>query len=100
MRLKAAICYLGHAFINNWDIPKAIKSLGEKLISLHIHDNNGDVDEHLPVNMGKIDLPPIWEELICLPTFPNLVLEYNKTSLYNILESAKGIEVKFSNIST
>jgi len=87
-----ALLDVGHAFINKWDIPCVIQSLGEKLVSLHLHDNNGENDEHLPISKGKMDWLPLWDELARLPIMPNLVLEYNKSNIRQIIASAEEIE--------
>jgi len=51
----------GHA--NNNEGPAAyVESLFEHLLSIHYHDNNGDIDEHLDVGMGTVP----WSELLNL----------------------------------
>ncbi len=61
---------------------------------MHIHDNDGKQDEHLPVGMGKINWNPIWDELVKLPVIPNIVLEYNKAELFQIIKTAEEVEEK------
>jgi sugar phosphate isomerase/epimerase len=36
------------------------KTFKEKVLHLHVHDNNGDEDEHLPLGCGEID----WGKMI------------------------------------
>jgi sugar phosphate isomerase/epimerase len=31
------------------------EAIGERVVELHIHDNNGRRDEHLPIGDGRID---------------------------------------------
>jgi len=53
----------GHAKLNNWDIPMLLDLVGNKLLGMHIHDNHGEHDEHLPVGDGHIDWVKIWDKL-------------------------------------
>ena len=46
----------GHAQLNG-DLDEIIERLGHKIIYAHVHDNRGDLDEHLGYGMGTID----WE---------------------------------------
>jgi sugar phosphate isomerase/epimerase len=48
---------IGHAFARGGmkDIEKFIKGFGKKIEHIHIHDNHGTSDEHLPLGEGKID---------------------------------------------
>lgn len=40
-----------------WDAPRTLKKMAKYIRQIHINDNNGVKDEHLPVGEGKID----WE---------------------------------------
>ncbi len=68
----------GHAKINNWNIPMLLDRVSNKLLGLHIHDNHGEQDEHLPVGDGYIKWEEIWEKLTSIsfdhPIY--LTLEY------------------------
>jgi len=48
---------VGHAFINNEmkGIENYIKTFKNKIVHIHIHDNKGQWDEHLPIGAGSID---------------------------------------------
>lgn len=50
----------GHANVDGLDIPATIRRLSYKLFELHLHDNNGQKDQHLPIGFGIID----WVEVI------------------------------------
>jgi len=56
---------LGHAFI--WDkmkgIEKYLKTFRNKLIHIHMHDNNGERDEHKGIGKGKIDYKKVYRWL-------------------------------------
>lgn len=62
---------VGHANLSVQDtddtreekIVDLIKRFGEDLINVHLHDNHGEWDEHLPPNKGEIDFKPIIEAL-------------------------------------
>ncbi|WP_157209583.1 sugar phosphate isomerase/epimerase family protein [Methanotorris igneus] len=43
---------IGHSFLNG-NIDEFLKI--DSIIHTHIHDNNGEFDEHLPIGMGKIN---------------------------------------------
>ena len=42
------------------DIPAAIQRMGKKLYEVHLHDNNGKKDQHLPIGFGTVN----WIEVI------------------------------------
>ena len=48
---------VGHAFIENRmkGIRDYIGAFGDRLMHVHMHDNHGERDEHLPLGMGNID---------------------------------------------
>lgn len=54
---------LGHVFI--WDgmkgIEKYLKTFKNKLIHIHMHDNNGKQDEHIAIGKGKIDYKKVYK---------------------------------------
>jgi len=54
---------IGHAVLNGVDIIDEIKVVGDKLVSLHIHNNNGIDDSHVIPSSGIIDWPYVYHEL-------------------------------------
>ncbi len=59
-----AVCWdVGHAHLEGHNYPD-IMALGDRLCALHIHDNRGGADEHLPPFMGNINL----DEILCALT--------------------------------
>ena len=63
---------IGHAFIGKrrekisnpeQEIAKDIRLVGKHLTHLHVHDNHGEWDEHLPPGEGDIDFSPIIKAL-------------------------------------
>ena len=61
-RLKALLD-TGHAHIRGLDIKKEIIGYGENLVGLHVHDNDGEKDQHLFPFMGTIDWSAVLEGL-------------------------------------
>lgn len=51
---------IGHANMNGWNIPEVIRTLSNRLLGMHLHDNHGTGDEHLPIGQGSIQWEPIW----------------------------------------
>jgi sugar phosphate isomerase/epimerase len=54
------VCFdFGHAFARGGmrEIEIFFKLLGNRIEHVHMHDNHGNFDEHLPIGKGKIDYP-------------------------------------------
>ena len=50
------ICFdFGHANLQPYDIGDAIRMVGKRLRVTHVHDNDGILDQHLPIGEGIID---------------------------------------------
>jgi len=69
---------LGHAHITV-GTAAAIATLGERITSVHVHDNRGFKDEHLWPGDGTIDWPVTVKELKALASQPATVLEISET---------------------
>ena len=52
-----------------------LKAVSSKLIQLHLHDNHGRADEHLPVGDGTIDFSPLLRHLKGMSALPSITLE-------------------------
>lgn len=51
----------GHANIfSDLKLSQWVKRMGRRLMHIHIHDNNGDMDSHLPVGAGNIDFKDLF----------------------------------------
>lgn len=88
-----ALVDVGHAHINGWDTPSLIRELGTRLCAVHLHDNDGNDDMHLPVGHGNIDWTPIWEALRAAHHPYRAILEYQEeTPLAILLEHAGQIK--------
>jgi len=69
-----ALLDVGHAHTWKLDIAEYIRSLGEHLVLVHLHDNRGDADEHLALGKGTLDFKGVGAELGRLPKVVPLVL--------------------------
>ncbi len=74
--------WLGHCFdIGHWQlfsrIPLAqwFERLGSRIVHLHLHDNRGEADEHLPVGAGTIDFVELFRLVQTLPLPPSMTCE-------------------------
>ncbi|PNU20409.1 AP endonuclease [Geothermobacter hydrogeniphilus] len=72
----------GHCFdIGHWalfgkpTLTEWLQSLDTKLFHLHLHDNFGRQDDHLPVGAGQIDFTPLWSHLTETGLRPSITLE-------------------------
>lgn len=74
--------WLGHCFdIGHWflfgkqALPEWLDQVGSRLLHLHLHDNQGQADDHAPVGDGRIDFPLFFAELAKLSSTPSITLE-------------------------
>ncbi|WP_249869111.1 sugar phosphate isomerase/epimerase family protein [Oceanobacillus saliphilus] len=74
---------VGHAQLDGWNVPDVIKSIKDRLIALHLHDNMGTSDDHMPVGKGKMD----WQAIID-------VVNQEKIDCELILEYAPGTSLE------
>lgn len=87
VRLLAAIDshWLGHCFdVGHWHLFGKVSlddwfaALGPRIVHLHLHDNRGRGDDHLPPGDGKIDFDALYAHLRRLDAAPTLTLEIHK----------------------
>lgn len=69
---------IGHAFANGWDLEYVIKELHDKIISYHLHNNDGNKDRHDSIRTGKINIESFLEIYKKYTSTADLVLEYSK----------------------
>jgi sugar phosphate isomerase/epimerase len=74
--------WFGHCFdVGHWHLfgkcPMAewLEAIDQKLMHLHLHDNHGRADEHLPVGDGTIDFQPMQQHLQKKLEIPSFTLE-------------------------
>lgn len=47
---------VGHGWVNGFRGEDYVRALGHRLFHVHLHDNHGEVDEHLPLGQGTVPL--------------------------------------------
>lgn len=74
--------WVAHCFdVGHWHLfsrtplPQWFQSLGPYLAHLHLHDNQGEADDHLAVGAGKIDFPTLFALVKALPQLPSMTCE-------------------------
>jgi sugar phosphate isomerase/epimerase len=74
--------WFGHCFdAGHWQLfgkrsmTEWLDAIGTKLLHLHLHDNHGEADEHLPVGEGTIDFTPLQQKLGAMASQPSITLE-------------------------
>ena len=87
---RIGVCLdLGHAHMTT-GIQEAISILGERIGSVHVHDNHAVKDEHLWPGEGNIDWDKTVASLKALPKDPACVLEIH----YSLAETPASIPKK------
>lgn len=69
---------IGHAHVNQWQIPLLIAKLGGQIGGYHLHDNDSHSDEHLPIGCGTVAWSPLWHSIATFTPTADLTLEYAK----------------------
>ena len=80
---------IGHANLNGWDIASTIYHVKDRLVGLHIHDNDGNGDQHLPIGEGTVDWDSIFDVLRTEQVVCELVLEYAPGTDLKLLQQGK-----------
>ena len=79
----------GHAFITKEDILGTLRTIGGRLMALHLHDNTGDRDDHLPPHFGKMPMDEVVSGLKEIGYAGNLNFEVRFTAVpTEMLEAA------------
>lgn len=81
----------GHAHLNNWDIPRLINETKDRLLALHLHDNDGKGDTHLVIGDGTIEWDPIFTALREDAPHAELILEYAPNTPLEKLQEGKDL---------
>ena len=86
----------GHANLGDLGAPRAIRMAGPRLHTLHLHDNYGEVDDHLPPGRGTIDWADLFAALAEVGYARPLQLELTDRAPHRdydqALEQRQGIE--------
>lgn len=70
---------IGHAFANNWNLNHIISELKDKIVSYHLHNNDGVEDNHNRIRNGKLNIEDFFEIYKKYTPNAELVLEYHKS---------------------
>lgn len=70
---------VGHANLCGRDPAAMIRHFGERIRHVHLHDNNGASDQHLPPGTGTIDWPGVVAALREIPYRHTITLEVFST---------------------
>lgn len=55
---------VGHANMAGVSLPEVVLRLGQRLRHIHVHDNDGSADQHLPVGEGTVDWLGLTQALV------------------------------------
>ena len=55
-----ALIDVGHGQVNGWDLCRLVRTLGPRIAAFHLHDNDGESDQHLPIGTSTIE----WQHLL------------------------------------
>lgn len=73
--LQVKFCFdTGHAHIEG-GVGPGLELMRERVVTMHVHDNHGDKDEHLVPGEGTIDWDAAFTALAGVPEMPSLVME-------------------------
>ncbi len=79
----------GHSFLSG-DLFGRLKAFAPRLMMLHVHDNQGKCDDHLPPGEGDINWPAFFEALSAIPFRGEMVLEVaGNGDPFQLLERAR-----------
>jgi sugar phosphate isomerase/epimerase len=91
---------IGHAFI--WggmkNTEKFITVFGNKIEHVHLHDNHGKFDEHLPIGKGKINWRRVVSVLRKINYEKTITLEIFSENRENVVKSREKIKNLFRDI--
>ncbi len=74
-REEVGLCFdTGHCFLwRSWPLERLYELLADRVIALHVNDNRGTSDDHLPPGEGTIDWPA-WLAALRRSSFPGVFL--------------------------
>jgi sugar phosphate isomerase/epimerase len=64
--------------------------LGSRLMEIHLHDNHGEADDHLPLGQGNIDFPSLFSLLEKKKIQPTYTIEPHEIT--HLQPSLKALE--------
>lgn len=85
---------VGHAHMNGWDIPYVIDALADRLCGLHLHDNDGKGDAHLPIGKGTIPWMNVFQSMKKISPECIFILEYATNTPLSALAEGRDLLLK------
>ena len=83
---------IGHMHANGWDFEKVMEKLSDKIVSYHLHNNDGNQDSHARIHEGTLDFD-LFEKLYKRYTpEAELVLEYGYDLSGSFVEIAEDLK--------
>lgn len=88
----------GHAVVFSRTPPlKWLEAVGHRLAHMHVHDNMGKVDDHLPPGEGIIDFDSIFKWVKSKGLHPDITIEpHEEAYVYPALEAVGELMIKYS----
>lgn len=78
--LQVKYCFdTGHAHIEG-GVEAGFEAMRDRVVTVHVHDNHGEKDEHLPPGDGSIDWDAAFAAFATAPEMPALVMELKERS--------------------
>jgi len=90
-----ALLDTGHANVNHWNISECITTLNSRLFAIHLHDNDGQKDQHLTIGDGNIAWDDVFTAIKKSAPQARLILEYADTTMPKLLNNIEMIEKKY-----
>lgn len=93
---------IGHAHMDDPTgnrITGFLRCFGDRLAHVHISDNHGRQDDHLPVGRGGIDYPSFVKDLCQIGYDGTLTLEIFSQNRQDLVESRQKLERMFSDVN-
>ena len=88
---------VGHCYHTGHNIEKDILDMGIELQHLHIHDNHGEKDEHLPLGEGTLNIPLFADSLAQVDYKGVYMFEFNKCTPEKLKSSRNILQQQLNN---
>jgi sugar phosphate isomerase/epimerase len=82
---------VGHAHVGRLDLQDILERLGTRLVHVHMSDNRGHADEHLPLGAGTIDWTTVVRQLKQSGYDDTITLEVFSSDRDYLLSSAQKV---------
>jgi sugar phosphate isomerase/epimerase len=95
----AGICVdTGHANLGDLGPARALRLAGKRLITTHLHDNLGKVDDHLPPGEGRIDWADVFAALREIGYAGTLMLELTDGAAHRPYDQEREMRLGVENV--